>query len=170
MARQTPLTVGSPRPLLLVDIDGVLSLFGDRRAVPGTLVPTLVDGVPHLLSRTAAEALQTLVPGFECVWCTGWKDRADSYLPHLLGLPRGWPYVHFESAPNHGGHYKLGGIDAFAGRDRPLAWIDDHLDAACHAWAAERPGPTLLLQTDPEIGLTRAHVARARAWSATLDA
>ncbi len=155
--------------MLLVDVDGVLSLFGGARVAPETLLPTLVDGVPHLLSRTAAEALAELTSEFECAWCTGWKERADSHLPHLLGLPRGWPHVRFRTAPNHGGHWKLGGIDAFAGPERPLAWIDDHLDDACHAWAAARAGPTLLLETDPEIGLTRAHVARARAWRATLD-
>src|ERR1044072_751670 len=114
MARQTALKEGTPGPLLLVDVDGVLSLSGAARAAPETLVPTLVDGVPHLLSRTAAEALQDLVPAFECAWCTGWKDRADSYLPHLLGLPRGWPHVRLETAPDHGGHSKLAGIDTYA--------------------------------------------------------
>jgi hypothetical protein len=164
MARQPPRKAGTSRPLLLVDVDGVLSLFGGARSAPETLVATLVDGVPHLLSRTAAEALGELVPAFECVWCTGWKDRADAYLPHLLGLPRGWPHVRFADVPGHGGHWKLGGIEAFAGPARALAWIDAHLDADCHAWAAARPGPTLLLQTDPEVGLTRAHARRARAW------
>jgi hypothetical protein len=170
MARQTLLKEGAPRPLLLVDVDGVLSLFGGARAAAQTLVPTLIDGTPHLLSRPAAEALRELAPAFECVWCTGWKERADAHLPHLLGLPRGWPHVRFTSRPDHGGHWKLGGIDAFAGPDRPLAWIDDHLDDACDAWASARRGPTLLLRTDPEVGLTRALAARARAWSATLDA
>jgi hypothetical protein len=159
---------GVPRPLLLVDVDGVLSLFGPARAEPGTVVPTLVDGVPHLLSRTAADALQELVPAFECVWCTGWKDRADASLPHLLGLPRGWPHIRFAGALNHGGHWKIGGIDAFAGPDRPLAWIDDHHDAACHSWATARPGPTLLVTTEPDLGLTREHLAHVRAWNATL--
>ena len=112
MARQTHLKDGTARPLLLVDVDGVLSLFGAAAVAPETLVPTLVDGVPHLLSRTAAAALRELVPDFECVWCTGWKDRADSYLPLALGLPRGWPHIRFASAPNHGGHWKLGGIDS----------------------------------------------------------
>src|SRR4051794_5627212 len=147
------------RPLCLVDVDGVLSLFGPR-ARPGSLVPTLVDGVPHLLSRTAAAALQTLVHDFECVWCTGWKDRADAYLPHLLDLPRGWPHIRFADAAPRGGHWKLGGIDAFAGPDRPLAWLDDDHDAACRAWAAARPGPTLLVTTEPDLGLTDAAAAR----------
>jgi hypothetical protein len=148
-----------------VDVDGVLSLFGAGRAQPGTLMPTLVDGVPHLLSTAAAATLKDLVPDFECVWCTGWKDRADTHLPYLLGLPRGWPHIRFAGIPNHGGHWKLGGIDAFAGPDRALAWIDDHHDAACHAWAAARPGPTLLVSTEPDLGLTPEHASALRGWA-----
>ena len=74
------------RPLLLVDVDGVLSLFGqdvDRSECVGTLV----EGVPHFLSRRAAAALAGVAPRFECVWCTGWEDRAGSHLPQLLELP-----------------------------------------------------------------------------------
>src|SRR4051812_21698428 len=112
------------KPLLLVDVDGVLSLFAGGAVAPDALVPTLVDGVPHVLSRPAAEALLDLAGDFECVWCTGWKDRADSYLPLLLGLPRGWPHISFAGVPGRGGHWKLGGIDAFAGAERALVWID----------------------------------------------
>jgi len=154
--------------LLLVDVDGVLSLFGDGRAEPGSLVGTLVDGIPHLLSRSAAAALLEIAPDFECVWCTGWEDRADSHLPRLLGLPRGWPHISFSEIPEEGAHWKLAGIDAYAGPDRPLAWIDDHHDAACHTWAAARPGPTLLVSTEPDLGLTAEHLARVRAWYVNL--
>src|SRR3954453_6428191 len=90
------------RPLLLIDVDGVLSLYGR------TDLPALVDGVAHFLSRQAARTLDTLTRDFECVWCTGGEDRADTYLPHLLGLPRGWPHVVFDREP--GPHWKLAGI------------------------------------------------------------
>ena len=56
--------------------------------------------------------------------------------------------------PEPGGHWKIGGIDAFAGPDRPLCGSTT-IDAACHAWATARR-PTLLVSTDPEVGLTRA--------------
>jgi hypothetical protein len=155
-------------PLLLIDVDGVLSLYGGGRADPATLVGALVDGIPHLLSRRAATALLDLVPAFECVWCTGWEDRADTHLPHLLGLPRGWPYVHFPDVPEPAAHWKLAGIDAYAGPDRPLAWIDDAHDTACRDWAASRPGPTLLVRTEPDVGLTCEHAKRLRDWVAIL--
>jgi hypothetical protein len=147
-------------PLLLVDEDAVLTLFG-----PGD-VPALIDGIPHWLSRRSAQVLNELAPEFECVWCTGWKDRADEHLPYLLGLPRGWPHITF---PKGGKHWKLAGIDAYAGADRPLAWIDDDHDGACRAWAAARRGPTLLVTTDPKAGLGPEHAEVLRAWALTVS-
>ena len=139
----------------------MLSLFG----TDGDL-PALIDGIPHFLSRNAARTLQTLTKDFECVWCTGWEDRADSHLPHLLGLPKGWPHISFTEKP--GPHWKLGGIDAYAGPTRPLAWIDDDHDEACKQWAAARRGPTLLVSTDPRVGLTPEHADVLRGWSQTV--
>jgi hypothetical protein len=139
----------------------VLSLFGTAGDVPA-----LIDGHLHRLSRRSANTLKTLTEDFECVWCTGWTERADEYLPHLLDLPRGWPHVRFLQAP--GPHWKLGGIDAYAGPDRPLAWIDDDHDEACSTWAAARRGPTLLITTDPAQGLAPEHADALRDWLRTL--
>ena len=110
------------KPLLLVDVDGVLSLFGpevDR----DDCVPALVEGIPHFLSRSAAATLAGLAPRFECVWCTGWEDRADAHLPHLVGLPRGWRHLVFSGRPGDTAHWKLAAIDAFAGR-APATGLD----------------------------------------------
>ena len=55
------------RPLLLVDVDGVLSLFGpgvDRSAC----TPALVEGIPHFLSRPAAARLARLAASYDCVF------------------------------------------------------------------------------------------------------
>lgn len=133
-----------------------------------TDLPALIEGVPHFLSRKAAATLAGLTKDFECVWCTGWTERADEYLPHLLGLPKGWPHVIFHEKP--GPHWKLGGIDAYAGPTRPLAWIDDHHDDACRAWAAARRGPTLLVTTQSATGLTPEHADVLRGWLHRLTA
>ena len=145
-------------PLLLIDVDGVLSLYGGP--APET-IPAAVDGIPHFLSRPAAAVLVELAPDFECVWCTGWKDRADMHLPALLGVPRGWPHLTF---PEGGAHWKLAGIDAFAGPDRPLAWIDDDHDDECRAWAASRPARLCWSRPDPWVGLTAEHAQALRRW------
>ncbi len=151
-------------PLLLIDVDGVLSLYGTG---DGDLVGVLVDGVPHLLSRDAAAALRGVSALFECAWCTGWEERADEHLPGLLDLPRGWPFVPLGPAKG-APQWKLAGIDAFAGPERPLAWIDDNHGIAVEEWAAARPGPTLLVGTEPHIGMTAAHADALRSWASAL--
>ncbi len=153
------------RPTLLIDVDGVLSLFGFDFADPPRGFPVNVDGTPHWLSSQAGAHLVRLAATFECVWCTGWEERAEDHLPRLLGLPGGWPHLRFDDARSPHGHWKLGAIDAHAGPDAPLAWIDDAHDDACARWAAERPGETLLIQTNPAVGLTAGHVDELEAWA-----
>jgi hypothetical protein len=157
------------RPLLLVDVDGVISLFGFAAAPPAGLVATAVDGIPHLLSGRTGPLLVRLARTFECVWCTGWEDRAEEHLPHLLGLPGGWPHLRFAPAePDAERHWKLAAIEARVGRERPVAWIDDAFDDTCTAWAETRPGPTLLVRTEPASGLEEAHVTRLERWARRL--
>jgi Swiss Army Knife RNA repair-like protein len=159
----------SVRPLLLVDVDGVLSLFGFSGVPPAGLLPAAVEGIPHLLSNHAGPLLTRLSRTFECVWCTGWEERADEHLPSLLGVPRGLAHVRFPAPQEEPGrHWKLSAIDAHAGADRPVAWIDDAFDATCDRWARDRPGPTLLVRTDPATGLRAEHVTKLESWARRL--
>jgi hypothetical protein len=157
------------RPLLAVDIDGVISLFGfdERPAGPGYCFQ-LVDGVPHCLSLAAGERLLRLAESFELVWASGWEDKANFYLPALLGLPE-LPHVSFDGGARSGGaHWKLAALEAYAG-DRAIAWIDDNFDASCFEWAERREQPTLLVPTEPQLGLEEAHVGALIAWAGSLD-
>jgi len=176
--------VGS-RPLLLIDIDGVISLFGfppngrPENSLHGRPEGTLharpdgsfhaIDGIPHFLSTAAAQHLLGLVSVFNPVWCSGWEEKADEYLPHLLGLPAGLPFLSFArdvgGAAKARAHWKIDAIDAYAGPRRPLAWLDDAFNDACHEWARARPGPTLLVQTAPHAGLTEREAAQLMEWA-----
>jgi hypothetical protein len=152
-------------------VDGVISLFGfsPQHRPAGTFA--VVDGLPHLLSAHATDLLERLATTFEPVWCTGWEDRAPEHLPRLLGLRGGpWPHLVFGEASTRaaGRHWKLDAIDAHAGPDRALAWIDDGHDARTRVWADERPGPTHLVTTDPAVGLTAAHAGELEAWARAL--
>ena len=159
----------SARPLLLVDVDGVVYLFGFAHLPPAGLLPTVVEGVPHLLSAHSGPLLARLSETFECVWCTGWEERAEEHLPRVLGLPGGWPHLSFGTGPGaQTRHWKLDAIESHAGPDRPLAWIDDAFDAGCDAWAAERTAPTLLVRTEPAIGLLPEHVSAMERWARQL--
>jgi hypothetical protein len=155
------------KPLLLVDVDGVISLFGFAPTAPPPGWFQLVDGIGHLLSASAGTHLRALAGYYDLVWCTGWEERANEYLPHALGLDTPLPFLSFDRNPGRGNtHWKLTAIDAYSGPDRPLAWIDDAHDDGCVRWATERPGPTLLVGTEPAVGMTDAHVAELISWAA----
>jgi hypothetical protein len=157
------------KPVLMIDVDGVISLFGFDPARPPAGRFVLVDGIPHYLSATAGQHLRELAGGFELVWCTGWEEKANEYLPLALGLPVPLPCLSFDLQleRNHS-HWKLAAIDRYAGPQRPLAWIDDALDGHCVEWARARRGPTLLVSSEPAVGMTDAHVARLLRWAAAV--
>ena len=156
----------SPLPILFVDVDGVISLFGfpSHDDPPGSY--HYVDGIIHCLSATAGERLGRLAERFELVWATGWEERANEYLPRLLGLETSpLPTLTFDGRAVFGtAHWKVEAIDEYAG-DRPAAWLDDNLDERCDRWARERTAPTLLVHTDPAIGLDEEHVERLLRWA-----
>jgi hypothetical protein len=161
-----PLLEPSP-PLLLVDIDGVISLFGFEAGQPPEGSFHAIDGIPHFLSSAAAEHLLGLAPMFELAWASGWEEKANEYLPYLLGLPR-LPHLSFEGRVGRSNaHWKLDAIDAYADT-RPLAWIDDAFNGACHEWASTRTSPTLLVETTPAKGLTRREALLLEQWSQAL--
>ena len=154
------------RPLLLIDIDGVISLFGFDTSEPPAGRFQFVDGIAHFLSDNAARHLQLLCGHYEPVWCSGWEEKANEYLPQALDLPGPFPYLSFGPARlADEEHWKLAAIDGYAGPDRPLAWIDDTHDERTRAWADARPGPTLLITTQPATGLTEAHVEKLLEWA-----
>ncbi len=158
------------KPILAVDIDGVISLFGfegkEAHEVSSEPPPGefhLVDGMLHCISRPAGERLKRLSEIYDQVWCSGWEDRANDHLPQILGIPE-LPYLSFDGRAEFGtAHWKLEPLERYAG-DRPLAWIDDSLDSSCYEWAERREAPTLLVPTDPERGLEEGHAATLEAW------
>jgi HAD domain in Swiss Army Knife RNA repair proteins len=155
------------RPLLFVDIDGVISLFGfpPDAAPAGTW--TQVDGIAHLLSAAAARHLHALADSYELVWCSGWEEKANEHLPHLLGLG---PFPHLSFPVSNGSeHWKIASIVAYAA-NRPLAWVDDAHDDSCQAWARRRPAPTFLAATDPARGLDDEVAEVLLAWAESLRA
>jgi HAD domain in Swiss Army Knife RNA repair proteins len=157
------------KPILFVDVDGVISLFGFApEARPAGSFHT-VDGIPHLLSARAGEYLRALAPHFELVWCTGWEDKANEYLPHLLQLPGPLPFLTFDPPMgSRSAHWKLQAATEFAA-ERPVAWVDDAFNDACHEWAAARDAPTLLLKTDPPVGLTDEIIEELVHWASRVN-
>jgi hypothetical protein len=157
--------VDDQRPILALDVDGVISLFGFEgplEQAPGRF--HLIDGMAHCITHGISERLSRLADHYEIIWATGWEDRANDWLPEILGLPGELPFLTFDGSARFGSaHWKIEAIDTYA-RDRPLAWIDDCIDETCEAWAAERAAPTLLVSTDSHSGLTETHLEKLLDW------
>ena len=153
------------RPLLALDVDGVISLFGHEgppAEMPGRF--HLINGMAHCIPDGIGDRLRRLADPYEIVWATGWEDRANERLPEILGLPGELPVLTFDGNARFGSaHWKIDAIDRYAG-DRPLAWVDDCIDASCRDWASRRAAPTLLVSTEPDQGLTEAHVEALLSW------
>jgi HAD domain in Swiss Army Knife RNA repair proteins len=160
-------TKPTSNPILFVDVDGVISLFGfspDAGQLPGPF--HWIDGVAHCIPIAAGDRLVRLSTRSELVWATGWEEKANEYLPHILSLPHGdLPCLIFQGQAVFGSaHWKLDAISEYAG-DRPAAWIDDNIDDSCRYWAQGREAPTLLVETESATGMTDEHVQRLLDWA-----
>ena len=153
-------------PVLALDVDGVISLFGFEGPIgeaPGRF--HLINGIAHCIPDRIGARLERLAPAFEIVWATGCEDRANERLPEILGLPGELPFLTFDGQARFGtAHWKIEAIDRYAG-DRPLAWVDDSIDGTCRTWAGERRAPTLLVVTESAVGLTDEHVETLVEWA-----
>ena len=152
------------KPILAVDIDGVIAPFGFEEPPRWEGAEFhLIDGALHCISVPAGQRLQRLALDYELVWATGWEKGAHQ-ISEMLGLPE-WPYLTFDGKAQFGSaDWKLGPLERYAG-ERPLAWVDDSLDELCYAWARSRPQPTLLVETEPALGLQDVHVEALIAWA-----
>ena len=152
------------KPILAVDIDGVVSLFGFEEPPNREGVKLhLVDGTMHFLSTEAARLLRQLADQYEVVWVTGWERGAQG-MSKLLGLPK-WPYLTFDGAARFGSaDWKLAPLERYA-RGRALAWIDDSFDDRCFEWARRREEPTLLVATEPEVGFGEGQAEELSGWA-----
>ncbi len=147
------------RPLLLLDVDGVLNPLGVREA-PG-FTPHRVGGMRVLLSTNHGRWLRELADAFDLAWATSWERDAD-LIAERIGIPRGLPAIEFTDQSEW--TVKLPDVVRYVG-DRAVAWVDDQLGPEVRAWAESRAVPTLLVETDSRVGLTSAHIERLRTWA-----
>ena len=156
--------------MLFLDVDGVISLFGfpSKGSPPGRF--HWVDGVIHCIDEACGARIRTLSEHFEVVWATGWEEKANEYLPHLLDLPGELPVLTFDGRARFGSsHWKIDTIDEYA-QGRSAAWVDDFIDAECEAWAGFRREPTILVRTESATGLTDELVEKLLRWAESLRA
>ena len=170
MAAALPATFdsGDPRPLLLVDVDGVVCPYGDELADPAAagLEQVIIDYLPMWFDGRISDRLERLGKSFQLVWCTAWQDRAAQSLARHLGLPP-LPVIYFDEPTAGDGHWKWPAIEAFVG-DRPFAWIDDEVGQADLARAGRRSALTLLVRIGGSRGLVDSHVQQLEDFAETV--
>jgi hypothetical protein len=141
------------RPLLLLDIDGVLMPLG--RSLPRGFERREIAGAQIVVSDSHSQWLAELLERFDLVWATTWAGNANPTFGVALGLPE-LPHVELGALPREGTR-KLAAIKEFVG-SRPAAWLDDEIYDDAHVWADQREVATLLLRTRGAVGMTRTEV------------
>ena len=154
------------RPILALDVDGVISLFGFQgplEQAPGRF--HLIDGMAHCIPHGINERLSRLRTITRSSGRPAGRTGPTTGCRTILGLPGELPFLTFDGNARFGSaHWKIEAIDRYAG-DRRLAWVDDCIDETCQAWAVERSAPTLLVPTESDVGLTDAHLKRLLNWA-----
>jgi hypothetical protein len=102
--------------------------------------------------------LAVLAERFEMVWATSWESDAHLYLVEPLELEdEDWRSIEWTvTSASRGETWKLHDVRQYV-ESRPCVWIDDDLHADAYRWAEDRTVsgiPTVLIDTDPEEGLT----------------
>lgn len=159
--------MGSVRPLLLVDIDGVLNVYGVDVCPDGyreyALFPE--DDEPARLATVHGSWLTELGGVFDLVWASAWGFRANELIAPILRI-RSLPFVPMPEIP-FPARDKVPAIDGYVD-DVPVAWLDDVVTTEAVAWASERGVPTLLIEVDHRVGLQRTHVDELLTWATRL--
>lgn len=179
----------STKPLLLLDVDGVVNAFAPRRphVVRKAQTGRTNKGLPitytlHFDNEVAA-MIETLQDHFDVVWCTMWNHAANTELVPMLGIDE-MPVMHcshndgLDILDDQGYDFRQAQrlwyaktplVPAYVG-DTPFVWIDDdHSDADRRYLAAQMDQPFRLIKTDAYDGLTWDDVNAAIAFARTLN-
>lgn len=145
------------KPLLLVDVDGVLNVaLSNRQAKRQGFIRRRAQGYRLHLHPKHGRWMRELQDRFEVVWATTWEDGADRDIAPEIGAPRGLPYIEFDGPQGYFGEtWKFGPVIKYVG-DRPFAWLDDMIRPDAWEWCKRnRPDiPTFLIACDPAKGWT----------------
>ncbi len=129
---------GRKKPLVLLDIDGVVNdaemlvairLAADREATAAQLRIDMVVSHGHhvAIPQYMPELVQTLVQECEVWWCTTWRSYANDEIAAHLGI-ESLPFVD-DGTRSAGVEWKAAAatplIEAAQAEGRPVVWIED---------------------------------------------
>jgi hypothetical protein len=156
------------RPVLGVDVDGVLNPYGGP-CPPGYAEHRLLprDPAPVRLCPRHGEWLRELSRELDLVWATAWNNAERALLARTLELPTFSAAIELPTPPFEP-VAKVDALDALVPGTVPLAWLDDQhasMQGRLQDWVSARPADTLIVTVEPSGGLTAQHVATIRAWA-----
>jgi hypothetical protein len=138
------------KPLLLLDVDGVLFPFRNASPPPGYLLVESPESIVWI-KPSHGEALRNLSSLFELVWATTWEHKANQIIGPALGLEQ-LPVIEFNEG-RAGETWKLPAVRRYVG-DRPFVWIDDELFMDAYRWAEGLAQPCRLVRPMASLGMT----------------
>lgn len=145
------------QPLLFLDVDGVLNCPSIKNEEKYD--HHILDGMPVFVPPGTKERIEQLREAYTIVWATAWLGSAHSSWRHILELDvESWEYVDYYNT-------KLVEIIRIAG-ERKWAWVDDDIELEFRELGWPRDFVDgLLIEPNPEIGLTDEHVNILLEWA-----
>jgi hypothetical protein len=157
------------RPLLLLEVDGVLFLSPLAASPPPGRVHFLEGGELWVPDRVT-ELLRRLETRFDLVWATAEGHFANRDLRRLFGLQGKVPVMELEGRGRvPAADRKIRTVQSHSA-ERPIAWVADAFSPAAHRWANRRRPSTLLLEVERGAGLSQDHAATLMEWADALEA
>ena len=161
------------KPLLFLDVDGVLNAFSPVRPhtvhkLGGRWVKGIFCAYTIRFDNEVVEMIDALAEHFDIVWATMWNEKANADIAPALGIEplpvmhcdhnKGWDTaldLGTEQWNIHSLWYAKTPLLPEYAAGQPFAWVDDDHSGADRTWLAQHgvDQPFMLCRTDADYGI-----------------